>query len=65
MITLDKKHKKAVDAARKEIVKHTKAQDATFLRLCKKLKVDGNSPEGDSLWDHIFNDTDWVIEYND
>ncbi len=63
MITLDKKHKKTVDAAQVKIQTLAEKQNDVFTSLCEKLGVRDDTPEAESLWDHVFNETSWVIRY--
>jgi hypothetical protein len=63
MIKINKKHKKEIDAFRKDILSEMAAQDKVFFKLCKKLNIDPDSDDGDTLFDHIYNDTDWTVEY--
>lgn len=65
MITIHKKHKKEIAAFRKDILAEMAAQDKIFSKLCKKLNIDPESDDGDVLFDHIYNDTDWTVKYTD
>jgi hypothetical protein len=63
MIKINKKHKKEISAFRKDILAEMAAQDKVFSKLCKKLNIDPDGDDGDTLFDHIYNDTDWTVEY--
>jgi hypothetical protein len=63
MITLDKKHKKTVEEAQSKIQSLSVKQHKVFTDLCEELKVVDDTPEAESLWDHLFNETGWVIKY--
>lgn len=65
MIKINKKHKKDIDALRKQILAEMAAQDKLFSKLCKKLGIDFESEDAYTLFDHIYNNTDWTIEYTD
>jgi hypothetical protein len=65
MTTINKKHKKEITAFRKDILAEMAAQDKVFSKLCKKLNIDPDGEDGDALFDHIYNGTDWTIEYTD
>ena len=63
MITLNKKYKKLVNAFAKGVKARNKEEDRLFNALCKELNVDGESNEGESLWDHVYNGSDWTVKY--
>lgn len=65
MIKINKKHKKEIDAFRKDILAEMAAQDKVFSKLCKKLNIDPESEDGDAVFDHIYNDSNWTVEYTD
>ena len=65
MININKKHKKEISAFRKEILAETTRQDKIFCKICKKLNIDPESDDGDALFDHIYNDSDWTVVYTD
>lgn len=65
MIKINKKHKKEISAFRKDILAQMAVQDKVFSKLCKKLNIDHDGEDGDALFDHIYNGTDWVVEYTD
>ena len=64
MITLPKESKKAVKLLKKFIESNDKTEDKMFRKLCKWLTIDPDSPEGEALWDHVYNDTDWTVKYD-
>ena len=63
MITIDKKHKKEIDAFRKDILAEMAAQDKVFSKLCKKLGIDPDGKDGDALFDHIYNGSIWPVNF--
>lgn len=65
MIKINKKHKKEIDAFRKDILAEMAAQDKVFSKLCKKLNINPDGENGDALFDHIYNDSNWTVEYTD
>ena len=64
MITLDQKHKKDVEAAKTAIKGLTVIEDFVMGALATKLNIEEGTEEYDSLWDHVFNDTDWTVKYS-
>lgn len=62
---INKKHGKEIAAFRKEILAEMARQDKMFAKLCKKLNIAPDGADGDALFDHIYNGTDWTIEYTD
>ena len=65
MININKKHKKEISAFRKEILAETARQDKLFSKICKKLNIDPESDDGDAVFDHIYNDSNWTVKYTD
>ena len=65
MIKINKKHKKEIFAFRKEILAETARQDKIFCKICKKLNIDPDGEDGDALFDHIYNDSNWTVVYTD
>lgn len=63
MITLPKESKNAVKLLKKFIASNNKTEDKMFRVLCKFLKIAPDSKEGETLWDHIYNDSDWNVKY--
>ena len=63
MIKINKKHKKEIDSFRKDILAEMAAQDKVFSKLCKKLNINPDGEDGDALFDHIYNETDWTVKY--
>lgn len=63
MITLPKESKKAVKLLKKFVSINDKEEDKMFRKLCKWLGIDPDSAEGEALWDHVYNDTDWTVKY--
>lgn len=65
MITIHKKHKKEIAAFRKEILTDMARQDKVFSKLCKKLNIQPDGEDGDTLFDHIYNGSNWTVVYTD
>ena len=65
MTTINNKHKKEIFAFRKKILAETARQDKIFSKICKKLNIGPESEDGDALFDHIYNDSDWTVVYTD
>lgn len=63
MITLDEKHKKLVNKAKLKINGLTVKQNDIFTLLCNQVGIQEDTPEAESLWDHVFNDTDWTVKF--
>jgi hypothetical protein len=63
MIILDKKHKKTVTNFIKLVKANQDKEVKLYTALCKKLKVKEGTSEDDSLFDHIYNDSEWTIKY--
>lgn len=63
MITLDKKNKKLVDRAKQKIEALTIQQNDLFTLLCNQVGIQEDTAEAESLWDHVFNGTDWAIKF--
>ena len=62
-IKLKKKDRKRVEAARKIILEHYREHDEIVTAIAKDYGWKFESLEWETLWDHITNDTDWMVEY--
>ena len=61
---INKKHKKDIDNACKQIKKLTKEQDKIFNDLARKLGYKAVGAENDVLFDHIYNGSTWMFDYS-
>jgi hypothetical protein len=62
-LQIDKKFIDEIHKAQFEIDTLSKRQDHILNELSKTLGITDGSKEYDILWDHIFNGSDWMIEY--
>lgn len=63
MISIDREFQKDIDKLQKLAEKHSNIENEKFIALCKKLNMDPDGPEGDALFDYIYNKTDWTIDF--
>jgi hypothetical protein len=52
-----------INNIKKIIRKNDKDEDKEFHRICKWMNIDPNGNDGEAVWDHIYNGSDWRIEY--
>ena len=62
-LQLDKKFTDEIRKAQFEIDTLTKRQEHIVKELAKTLSIPYGTLEYDILWDHIFNGSDWTVEY--
>ena len=62
-LQIDKKFTDEIRKAQFEIDTLGKRQDHILTELAKTLNIPDGTEEYDILWDHIFNGSDWMIEY--
>ena len=62
-LQIEKKFTDEVRKAQFEIDTLGKRQDHILKELAKTLSIPDGTQEYDILWDHIFNGSDWMIEY--
>jgi hypothetical protein len=62
-LQIDKKFTDEIRKAQFEIDTLSKRQEDIVNELSKTLSITDGSDEYDILWDHIFNGSDWMIEY--
>jgi hypothetical protein len=62
-LQIDKKFTDEIRKARFEIDTLGKRQEHILNELSKTLGITDGSEEYDILWDHIFNGSDWMVEY--
>lgn len=62
-LQIDKKFTDEIRKAQFEIDTLGKRQDHILKELAKTLSIVDGTEEYDILWDHIFNGSDWMIEY--
>lgn len=63
MLTIDKKFTNKINRLKKLSESNTDKEAKMFEKLCSDMNIEPNSNEGDCLFDHIFNDCDWTVEY--
>jgi hypothetical protein len=61
VVKIPKKHQTEIAKVKKLLHKHRAEEDRIVAKLLKSMKLKGN--ETDVVWDHIYNDTDWCVEY--
>ncbi len=49
---------------RKIVKTYDSAIDDLFWDLCNDLKIDPEGEDGETLWDHIYNGTNWTVEFS-
>lgn len=62
-LQLDKKFTDEIRKAQFEIDVLNKRQEDIVNELSKTLGITNGSEEYDILWDHLYNGTDWTVEY--
>ena len=62
-LQIDKKFTDEIRKARFEIDTLGNRQEDIVNELSKTLGITDGSEEYDILWDHVFNGSDWMIEY--
>jgi hypothetical protein len=62
-LQIDKKFTDEIRKAQFEIDTLSKRQEHIVQELAKKLGIVDGTQEYDLLWDHIFNGSDWTVEY--
>ena len=63
MISINRQFQKDIDALQNLAEKHSSIENAKFVVLCEKIGMDPDGPEGDLLFDYIYNKTDWTIDF--
>jgi RNAse (barnase) inhibitor barstar len=62
-LQIDKKFTDKIRKARFEIDTLGNRQEDIVNELSKTLGITDGSEEYDILWDHLYNGTDWMVEY--
>ena len=62
-LQIDKKFTDEIRKAQFEIDTLNKRQEDIVKKLAKTLSIPDGTQEYDILWDHIFNGSDWTVEY--
>ena len=62
-LQIDKKFTDEIRKARFEIDTLGNRQEDIVNELSKTLGITDGSEEYDILWDHVFNGSDWMVEY--
>lgn len=62
-LQIEKKFTDEIRKAQFEIDTLSKRQEHIVNELSKTLGITNGSEEYDILWDHLYNGTDWTVEY--
>lgn len=62
-LQIEKKFTDEIRRAQFEIDTLAKRQEHIVNELSKTLSITNGSEEYDILWDHLYNGTDWTVEY--
>lgn len=62
-LQIEKKFTDEIRKAQFEIDTLAKRQEHIVNELSKTLGITNDSEEYDILWDHLYNGTDWTVEY--
>lgn len=65
MIIIDKKYRKIIEAFVKKVKARQKKEDQEYSQLLQKIGVAPKSSIDDTIWDHVYNDSDWLFQYSD
>lgn len=60
---IEKKWKIKINKTKVEINQLQVQQDEIVSSLAKKMKIAEDTEDFEILWDHIYNDTEWMITY--
>lgn len=60
-IKLNKKQQEEIVKFKKLIVSHRKKEDMLFEGLIASMHI--SDAQAEIVWDHIYNDSDWMIEF--
>jgi hypothetical protein len=60
---IEKKWKIKINKTKVEINQLQVQQDEIFSSLAKKMKIAEGTEDFQILWDHIYNDSEWMITY--
>lgn len=63
MLVIEKKFANKVKKLKKLSAENADKEAKLFEKLCKDMNIGVESDEGDCLFDHVFNDTDWTVKY--
>lgn len=63
MLIVNQKHKKKIAELKKLITSHQKEEEKVFKTICKDIGIRPDGLGGDCLFDHLYNDSDWVLEF--
>lgn len=63
IVKISKKNQAEIAKIKKLLYKHRLEEDKIVAKLLKSMKLK-DSVEEEIVWDHIYNDTDWCIEYS-
>ena len=60
-LKISKKHQKSIKVFKKIITQNREIEDRLFAALASKMML--TASEQEILWDHIYNDSDWTVEF--
>ena len=60
---IEKKWKIKINKTKVEINQLQVQQDEIFSSLAKKMKIAEDTEDFEILWDHIYNDSEWMITF--
>ena len=62
IVKISKKYQNEISEVKKLLNKHRVEEDKIVAKLLKSMKLKDDDEE-EIVWDHIYNDTDWCVEY--
>lgn len=63
MLIIQKKFVNKIKKLKKLSEDNTNKEAQMFDKLCAEMDIHPDSEDGDCLFDHVFNDLDWSVEY--
>lgn len=63
IVKISKKNQAEIAKIKKLLYKHRAEEDKIVAKLLKSMKLK-DGVEEEIVWDHIYNDTDWCVEYS-
>jgi len=60
-IKINKKHQKEIAKIKEIIEKNRQEEDKLILKLFDSMNLEKEA-EQDIIWDHIYNESDWMVE---
>jgi hypothetical protein len=62
-LTIPKKYKKDIEFIRDVYKTHDTLQEFLITTLASRLEITKNSNDYVTLWDYIYNNSDWMIKF--